>query len=29
MLESLTIRQIALIDDVTIRFHEGMHLLSG
>ena len=29
MLESLTIRQIALIDDVTIRFHEGMHVLTG
>ncbi len=29
MLESLTIRQIALIDDVTIRFHDGMQVLTG
>ena len=29
MLESLSIRQVALIDDVTIRFHEGMHVLTG
>ena len=29
MLESLTIHQIALIDDVTIHFHQGMHALTG
>ena len=29
MLETLTIRQIALIDDVTIRFHDGIHVLTG
>ena len=29
MLESLTIRQVALIDHVTIRFHEGMQVLTG
>ena len=29
MLESLTIHQIALIDDVTILFHEGMQALTG
>lgn len=29
MLESLTIRRIALIDDVTITFHEGMQVLTG
>lgn len=29
MLKSLTIHQIALIDDVTIQFHEGMHALTG
>ena len=29
MLESLTIRQIALIDQVTIRFHDGMQVLTG
>ena len=29
MLESLTIRRIALIDEVTITFHRGMHVLTG
>lgn len=29
MLVSLTIHQIALIDDVTIHFHQGMHALTG
>ena len=29
MLESLTIRKIALIDDVTIQFHNGMQVLTG
>ena len=29
MLKSLTIHQIALIDDVTIQFHEGMQALTG
>ena len=29
MLESLIIRQIALIDQVTIRFHDGMQVLTG
>ena len=29
MLESLTIRRIALIDDVTIQFHNGMQVLTG
>lgn len=29
MLESLTIRQIALIDQVTIHFHGGMQVLTG
>ena len=29
MLESLTIRQVALIDEVTIRFHPGMQVLTG
>ena len=29
MLESLTIRRIALIEDVTIRFHGGMQVLTG
>ena len=29
MLESLTIRRIALIEEVTIRFHEGMQVLTG
>ena len=29
MLESLTIRRIALIDDVTIQFHDGMQVLTG
>ena len=29
MLESLSIRQFALIDNVTIRFHSGMHVLTG
>ncbi|MCR5567116.1 MAG: DNA repair protein RecN [Clostridiales bacterium] len=29
MLESLTIRQVALIDEVTIRFHRGMQVLTG
>ena len=29
MLESLTIRRIALIDEVTIHFHEGMQVLTG
>lgn len=29
MLDYLTIRQVALIDEVTIRFHRGMHVLTG
>ena len=29
MLESLTIRRIALIDEATIRFHDGMQVLTG
>lgn len=29
MLESLTIRQVALIDEATIRFHRGMQVLTG
>ena len=29
MLESLTIRRVALIDDVTIQFHDGMQVLTG
>ncbi len=29
MLESITIRQIALIDEATIRFHDGMQVLTG
>ena len=29
MLESLTIRHIALIDEVTIHFHQGMQALTG
>ena len=29
MLESLTIRQIALIDEVTIRFHRGLQVMTG
>ena len=29
MLKSLTIHQIAIIDDVTIQFHEGMQALTG
>ena len=29
MLEQLTIKHIALIDDVTIRFHEGLQVLTG
>ena len=29
MLESLTIRRIALIDEATIRFHSGMQVLTG
>ena len=29
MLESLTIRHVALIDEVTIRFHDGMQVLTG
>ena len=29
MLYSLTIRQIALIDEVTILFHDGLHVLTG
>lgn len=29
MLESLTIRHVALIDEVTIRFHRGMLVLTG
>ena len=29
MLESLTIRQIALIEEVTIRFHRGLQVLTG
>ena len=29
MLESLTIRKIALIDDVTIHFHNGMQVMTG
>ena len=29
MLETLTIRQIALIDDVTIGFHDGIQVLTG
>lgn len=29
MLESLTIRRIALIDEVTIHFHSGMQVLTG
>ena len=29
MLNSLKIHQIALIDDVTIQFHEGMQALTG
>ena len=29
MLESLTIRRIALIDEATIVFHRGMHVLTG
>ena len=29
MLEYLTIRQVALIDEITIRFHGGMQVLTG
>ena len=29
MLESLTIRQVALIDETAIRFHRGMQVLTG
>ena len=29
MLDSLTIRQVALIDEATIRFHRGMQVLTG
>ena len=29
MLESLTIRHVALIDDVSIGFHRGMQVLTG
>ena len=29
MIESLTIRQIALIDEVSIQFHQGLQVLSG
>lgn len=29
MLESLTIRQIALIDEVTIHFHRGLQVMTG
>ncbi len=29
MLESLSIRHVALIDDVTIRFHNGMQVMTG
>ena len=29
MLETLTIKQIALIDEVSIHFHPGMQVLTG
>ena len=29
MLDSLTIRQVALIDEAHIRFHRGMQVLTG
>lgn len=29
MLETLTIRHLALIDDVSIQFHSGLHVLTG
>ena len=29
MLDSLTIRQVALIEEATIRFHRGMQVLTG
>ena len=29
MIQSLTIRNIVLIEELTIRFHRGMHVLSG